>query len=110
SHRVRRQLFSTRLRGRRTQLQRPSRRSLRRLRDTAMRYIFRTMVVIGALACAAIVSAQTRPQTEYMVGPQDVVTIQVFGEADLSGKFTVEQDGTFTYPQLGRIKAAGLTL
>jgi polysaccharide biosynthesis/export protein len=75
-----------------------------------MRHILRTIVLVGALACAATVSAQTRPQTEYAVGPQDVVTIQVFGEPDLSGKFTVEQDGTFTYPQLGRIRAAGLTL
>jgi polysaccharide export outer membrane protein len=39
-----------------------------------------------------------------------VLTITVFGERDFSGKYTVEQDGTFTYPQLGRIKAGGLTL
>jgi len=49
-------------------------------------------------------------QTDYVVGPQDVLTITVFGEAELSGKFTVEQDGTFTYPQIGRIKAGGATL
>ncbi len=34
----------------------------------------------------------------------------VFGESELSGKYTVEQDGTFTFPQLGRVKAGGLTL
>jgi polysaccharide export outer membrane protein len=75
-----------------------------------MKHIIRTCVLVCALGSAASLSAQTRPQTEYAVGPQDVVTIQVFGEPDLSGKFTVEQDGTFTYPQLGRLKAAGLTL
>jgi len=49
-------------------------------------------------------------QTDYLIGPQDVLAVTVFGEAELSGKYTVEQDGTFTYPQLGRIKAGGLTL
>ena len=47
---------------------------------------------------------------DYLVGPQDVLTISVFGEPELGGKYTVEQDGTFTFPQIGRIKAGGLTL
>ena len=41
------------------------------------------------------------------VGPQDVLTVTVFGEAELSGKYTVEQDGTFTFPLIGRVKAGG---
>ncbi|MBS1817517.1 MAG: polysaccharide biosynthesis/export family protein [Acidobacteria bacterium] len=49
-------------------------------------------------------------QNDYVVGPQDVLTVTVFGEAELSGKYTVEQDGTFTFPQIGRVKAGGLTL
>lgn len=49
-------------------------------------------------------------QTDYVVGSQDVLTVTVFGEAELSGKYTVEQDGTFTFPQIGRVKAGGLTL
>jgi polysaccharide export outer membrane protein len=48
--------------------------------------------------------------TDYIVGPQDVLTVTVFGEGELSGKYTVEQDGTFTFPQIGRIKAGGMTL
>src|SRR5262245_52886419 len=49
-------------------------------------------------------------QTDYLIGPQDVLSITVFGEPEFSNKYTVEQDGTFTYPALGRIKAGGLTL
>jgi polysaccharide export outer membrane protein len=49
-------------------------------------------------------------QTDYRIGAQDVVTIAVFGEPDLSGKFTVEQDGTFTFPLIGRVTAGGITL
>ena len=49
-------------------------------------------------------------QTDYRIGAQDVLTITVFGESELSGKYTVEQDGTFTFPLVGRITAGGVTL
>jgi polysaccharide export outer membrane protein len=62
------------------------------------------------LLLSATFQVAGRAQTDYMIGPQDVLTISVFGEPELSGKFTVEQDGTFTYPQLGRVKAGGLSL
>jgi polysaccharide export outer membrane protein len=48
--------------------------------------------------------------TDYVVGPQDVLTITSYDQADLSGKFAIEADGTFTYPMIGRVKAGGLTL
>src|SRR2546423_10598627 len=47
---------------------------------------------------------------DYVVGPQDVLAITSYDQADMSGKFTVETDGTFTYPMIGRVKAGGLTL
>lgn len=60
-----------------------------------------------ALLCLVAVTAA---QTDYVIGPQDVLTVTVFGEPELSGKHTVDQDGTFSFPQLGRIKAGGSTL
>src|SRR5260370_29559289 len=36
--------------------------------------------------------------------------ITSYDQADLSGKFAVEADGTFTYPLIGRVKGGGLTL
>jgi len=55
--------------------------------------------------------AQTAPSiVDYVVGPQDVLTITSYDQADLSGKFTIEADGTFTFPLIGRFKAGGLTL
>jgi polysaccharide export outer membrane protein len=47
---------------------------------------------------------------DYVVGPQDVLTITVWNQTDLTGKFAVESDGTFTFPLIGRVKAGGLTL
>ena len=47
---------------------------------------------------------------DYIVGPQDVLSVSVWDQADLSGKFTVEADGSFNFPLIGRVQAGGLTL
>src|SRR3954462_2914975 len=66
--------------------------------------------ILGAVA-PAIQERPSQPSvTDYVVGPQDVLTITSYDQADLSGKFTLEADGTFTYPMIGRVKAGGLTL
>ena len=48
--------------------------------------------------------------TDYAIGPQDVLAIVVFDQPDLSGKYAVEIDGSFTFPYIGRVKAGGLTI
>jgi polysaccharide export outer membrane protein len=65
-----------------------------------------------ALACSMVLwsAAAASAQTSYVLGPQDVVNITVLGEEDLSRKYTIEQDGTFTFPLIGRVTARGLTL
>jgi polysaccharide export outer membrane protein len=68
------------------------------------------VAVVAALAIRAAWPPLASAQTAYKIGPQDVLNITIFGEQELSGKFTVEQDGTFAYPLVGRVKAGGLTL
>jgi polysaccharide biosynthesis/export protein len=46
---------------------------------------------------------------EYVVGPQDVLNIVVFGEDDLRKTVPLDADGSFDYPYIGRVKAGGLT-
>ncbi len=48
--------------------------------------------------------------TEYIVGVQDVLKITVFGVSELTRDVTVDADGTFEFPLIGRIKASGLTV
>jgi polysaccharide export outer membrane protein len=67
-------------------------------------------VLVLACACALDMPQQAFAQTDYVIGPQDVLTVTVYDHADLSGKFSVEADGTLTFPLIGRVKAAGLTL
>jgi polysaccharide export outer membrane protein len=63
-------------------------------------------LIFGILLLTVSVSAQA----DYTIGVQDVITITVYDQADLTGKFTVDADGSLTFPLVGRIKAAGLTL
>lgn len=46
----------------------------------------------------------------YHIGPGDVLAITDFDQADLSGNYTVDTDGTFTFPLIGQVKAGGLTV
>ena len=49
--------------------------------------------------------------SDYLVGPQDELNIIVYGEpAPLTGRFRVDNDGTFPYQYLNRVKAEGLTV
>jgi polysaccharide export outer membrane protein len=66
---------------------------------------------ILALALAGAQAATaTGDRLNYVVGPEDVLTVTVFNEPALSGKFRVEHDGEFSYPFVGRVKAAGRTV
>jgi polysaccharide biosynthesis/export protein len=46
----------------------------------------------------------------YIIGAQDSLTITVIGEDDISGKYRVDEGGGITFPYVGRITAAGLTV
>ena len=74
--------------------------------------MFSKRVLLFVLACAAAgrLAAQTPAVNDYVIGPQDVLTITSYDQADLTGKFTVEADGTFSFPMIGRFRAGGSTL
>src|SRR5262245_1591013 len=80
----------------------------------------RTMVLV---MLAVTLSVRRRPQVvtarpaaapaqnqRYVIGPQDTLSVTVVGEDELTKKFLVDNDGSFTFPYLGRIRASGLTL
>ncbi len=69
------------------------------------------MSAVAAVACwTALVVGQPEVPADYQVGPQDVLSVTVFNEPALSGRFTVESDGTINYPLIGRVAVAGKTL
>lgn len=63
------------------------------------------------LLALVMYSDAVRAQTSnYIVGAQDVLAITLYDQQDLSGKYTVEADGTFTFPLIGRVTVGGLTM
>ena len=46
----------------------------------------------------------------YVLGPDDQIDITVLGHADFNATVTILPDGTFNYPLLGKVHAAGLTV
>ncbi len=46
----------------------------------------------------------------YVIGSQDQLSITVFEEPELTGKYRVDNDGYFSFPLLDRVKAGGRTL
>ncbi|HUE88536.1 MAG TPA: polysaccharide biosynthesis/export family protein [Vicinamibacterales bacterium] len=48
--------------------------------------------------------------TAYKIGVDDELKIEVFSEEELTGSFRVDSEGTISYPFLGRLPVAGLTV
>jgi polysaccharide biosynthesis/export protein len=61
---------------------------------------------------ALIVQAPQAPHAaaEYLVGPQDRLSIVVVDEPALTRIVTIGSDGTFDYPYIGIVKGGGVTL
>lgn len=72
------------------------------------------LLLIG-ISAAPLAQAPAPPAapgqpSSYMIGPGDVLAIRVLDEPSLSEKFTVDSDGTITYPFLQRIVVQGKSL
>jgi polysaccharide export outer membrane protein len=46
----------------------------------------------------------------FVIGPNDRVRITVWNQNNISGDYTIQRDGTFTFPLIGRVAASGLTV
>ena len=71
--------------------------------------------MLALLAAIPVAAQQPAPPAaaqapDYLIGPQDVLVVTSYDQSDLSGRFAVETDGTFTYPMLGRVRAGGMSL
>jgi polysaccharide export outer membrane protein len=65
----------------------------------------------AALAAALMSAAQAQePGAEYRVGAGDGIRISVFQNPNLTLETRVSEDGTISYPMLGRVRIGGMTL
>jgi polysaccharide export outer membrane protein len=69
----------------------------------------RTAILLAGLipVCSSPVLSQT---TDYAIGDRDILSVTVWSQMDLSGKYTVDADGTLTFPLVGALKVQGLTV
>ena len=78
-----------------------------------MRSVTRALIIalcflVGTVATAQV-PAPTRP-SDYILGPGDVVEVEVLGQADFGkARVKVQPDGTIPLPVLGTIQAGGRT-
>jgi polysaccharide export outer membrane protein len=49
------------------------------------------------------------PRCPLTLGPEDVVTVQVFGEEELSGDYQADTEGNVDFPFVGRVNIRGKT-
>jgi polysaccharide export outer membrane protein len=77
------------------------------------------MLILFLLAALQAAPAPTAPVPAapatadarlYTVGPNDVLVLTVYNQPQLSGKFTVEADGSVSVPLLGRVAAGGMSV
>jgi polysaccharide export outer membrane protein len=73
------------------------------------------LAIVSAIALAASAFAQqpSTPQpaaeADYVIGPEDVLDIAVWGNTDVSRTMPVRPDGKISLPLLNDVQAAGLT-
>jgi len=97
----------------------------RRVHTGVTQWLCWWVVVIWVAGCAAlpplpppappavpevVPPAGQGPSAEYPLGPGDVLRITIYGHGDLPQEVVLAADGSFTYPFIGSVRAAGLTV
>lgn len=67
------------------------------------------MLVLVVAAISALVVAQTSDDN-YVLGPEDVISITVLKHPDYSGKYFIPTVGLIELPVVGPVKASGMTI
>jgi polysaccharide biosynthesis/export protein len=68
------------------------------------------MFMLLLLTTMQVAPAADADRRLYVVGPNDVLTVSVYNQEKLSGKYVVEADGTIAYPLLGRVVVGALSI
>lgn len=78
-----------------------------------MKYEVRILAVCLLVGIALTLSPEVGAQLlgpEYRLNPGDVLVVQVFGEPDIAGEYTIGPAGTITLPQIGQVYLRNMTL
>jgi len=67
------------------------------------------VVLCGMVFCLGPALAQVKKSTEYIIGPKDLLEINVFGLSELDTTARVSEDGMITVALLGEVQVGDLT-
>ena len=87
-------------------------RLLRRVRLVSVLVLATTIAAAARPAAAQPAAAQPAPveaDSQYVIGPEDVLDIAVWSNTDVSRTVPVRPDGMISLPLLNDVHAAGLT-
>jgi polysaccharide export outer membrane protein len=68
-----------------------------------------TLLLFAMLCAAQMVNRAAAADSDYHVGPGDLVRISVFGSPELALDARVSESGNITYPLIGQVPVAGLS-
>lgn len=69
----------------------------------------RLLFVIMLISCVSLGTTTTASGESYVIGPEDMLQINVWGNQELSAHIPVRPDGMISAPLVGDVKADGLT-
>jgi polysaccharide export outer membrane protein len=67
-------------------------------------------MALGACSTVPSTPDDVAEPVDYRLGPGDQLRITVFNEAELTGSYIVGSQGSISYPLVGEVHAAGLTI
>jgi len=76
---------------------------------TAMRYLLQFWLVLS-VAMGSAAFAQNQPKPEHLLGPGDVIRVNVFQNADLSLETRISELGQITFPLVGAVTVGGMSV
>ena len=79
------------------------------MRDIFFRILAVAVFFLVAADACCPADIKTNDKEYYRIAANDILDIQVYQEADLSGDFEIKEDGAITYPLLGSVMVKGLT-
>ncbi len=75
----------------------------------SVRLLALTLLLAGCASGEVRFTQPPPPDTENVLGPNDVFAVRVFGEADMSADYRVAPDGSIDFPYIGRLRVQGLS-